>query len=49
MMRLRYGENFAGTTQAIRYGETVTLNGVNDAPRVATSVNRLPPMSPPSR
>jgi putative mRNA 3-end processing factor len=27
-MRLRYGETFAGTTQAIRYGETVTLNGV---------------------
>ena len=23
-MRLRYGENFAGSTQAIRYGETVT-------------------------
>ena len=22
IMRLRYGENFAGTTQAIRYGET---------------------------
>src|SRR6187402_2729677 len=28
IMRLRYGENFAGSTQAIRYGETVTLNGV---------------------
>ena len=27
LMRLRYGENFAGTTQAIRYGETVTLGG----------------------
>src|SRR6476619_3421136 len=25
LMRLRYGENFAGTTQAIRYGETLTL------------------------
>src|ERR1043165_2887873 len=25
MMRLRYGENFAGTTQAIRYGERVRL------------------------
>ena len=24
-MRLRYGENFAGTTQAISYGETLTL------------------------
>src|SRR5438270_9257377 len=28
MMRLRYGENFARTTQPIRYGESVTLNGV---------------------
>jgi putative mRNA 3-end processing factor len=28
LMRLRYGENFAGTTQAVRYGETVTLEGV---------------------
>jgi putative mRNA 3-end processing factor len=27
-MRLRYGENFAGTTQAIRYGESVKLDGV---------------------
>jgi putative mRNA 3-end processing factor len=27
MMRLRYGENFAGSTQAISYGETVTLDG----------------------
>jgi putative mRNA 3-end processing factor len=27
LMRLRYGENFAGSTQAIRYGETVTLDG----------------------
>ncbi|RJF68554.1 ligase-associated DNA damage response exonuclease [Rhodopseudomonas palustris] len=25
MMRLRYGENFAGNTQAIRYGETLRL------------------------
>src|SRR5947199_9349806 len=25
LMRLRYGENFAGTTQAARYGETITL------------------------
>src|SRR6478752_8980577 len=25
MMRLRYGENFAGTTQEIRYGETIKL------------------------
>ncbi len=28
MMRLRYGENFAGTTQAHRYGETIDLGGV---------------------
>jgi putative mRNA 3-end processing factor len=28
MMRLRYGENFAGATQAIRYGESVSLGGV---------------------
>ena len=27
LMRLRYGENFAGTTQAIRYGESVNLGG----------------------
>src|ERR1044072_4417507 len=27
IMRLRYGDNFAGTTQAVRYGETVTLDG----------------------
>ena len=27
LMRLRYGENFAGTTQAVRYGETLTLGG----------------------
>jgi putative mRNA 3-end processing factor len=27
LMRLRYGENFAGTTQAIRYGESVDLGG----------------------
>jgi putative mRNA 3-end processing factor len=29
MMRLRYGDNFAGTTQAIRYGETVTIDGAS--------------------
>jgi putative mRNA 3-end processing factor len=28
LMRLRYGENFAGTMQAIRYGESVKLDGV---------------------
>src|SRR6266566_2467686 len=27
LMRLRYGENFAGSTQAIRYGESVSLGG----------------------
>src|SRR5271165_7576639 len=27
MMRLRYGEDFAGTTQALAYGESVTLAG----------------------
>jgi putative mRNA 3-end processing factor len=28
LMRLRYGEGFAGTTQAIRYGESVRLGAV---------------------
>ncbi len=28
MMRLRYGENFAGATQVISYGETVTIGDV---------------------
>jgi putative mRNA 3-end processing factor len=27
LMRLRYGENFAGSTQAIRYGKSVSLGG----------------------
>jgi len=27
IMRLRYGDNFAGATQAIPYGETLTLDG----------------------
>src|ERR1700749_1346922 len=27
LIRLRYGENFAGTAQAIAYGETVNLDG----------------------
>ena len=27
LMRLRYGENFAGTTQALAYGESVSLAG----------------------
>ena len=29
MMRLRYGDNFAGRTQAIRYGETLQLDDVS--------------------
>jgi putative mRNA 3-end processing factor len=28
LMRLRYGDSFAGTTQAIRYGESLNLGGV---------------------
>ena len=28
IMRLRYGDNFARSTQAIRYGESINLNGV---------------------
>jgi len=28
IMRLRYGENFAGTTQAVRYGEEIRLGDV---------------------
>jgi putative mRNA 3-end processing factor len=31
LMRLRYGDEFAGTTQAIHYGEPITLNGVTVA------------------
>jgi putative mRNA 3-end processing factor len=27
LMRLRYGDDFAGSTQAIRYGDSVTLDG----------------------
>src|SRR5262249_60050924 len=27
LMRLLYGENFAGSAQTIRYGETITLAG----------------------
>ncbi len=29
LMRLRYGDDFAGTTQAVRYGETLALDGVS--------------------
>jgi putative mRNA 3-end processing factor len=28
VMRLRYGDGFAGTTQAVRYGETLNLDGI---------------------
>src|SRR5215510_9875677 len=28
LMRLRYGESFAGTSQAIRYGERIALGGI---------------------
>src|SRR6185312_6380461 len=28
IMRLRYGSQFAGTSQAVRYGESIDLNGV---------------------
>jgi putative mRNA 3-end processing factor len=28
LMRLRYGENFAGSTQVVSYGESVDLGGV---------------------
>ena len=28
LMRLRYGDEFAGATQAVRYGETLSLGGV---------------------
>src|ERR1700687_4510655 len=29
LMRLRYGENFAGTTQAAAYGKSIDLGGVS--------------------
>jgi putative mRNA 3-end processing factor len=38
LMRLRYGEDFAGTTQALRYGETVTLGGARVSLRPAGHV-----------
>jgi len=38
IMRLRYGDNFAGTTQAIRYGETITLDGARTTFRPAGHV-----------
>jgi putative mRNA 3-end processing factor len=31
LMRLRYGENFAGSAQAVSYGESVTIDGVTVA------------------
>jgi putative mRNA 3-end processing factor len=39
MMRLRYGKNFADTTQAVCYGETLTLGG-------ATAHHALSPHQP---
>ena len=38
LMRLRYGDNFAGTTQAVRYGETVNLGGASVTLRPAGHV-----------
>src|SRR5436853_7904497 len=38
IMRLRYGENFAGRTQAVKYGETVELNGIRATFRPAGHV-----------
>src|SRR6476659_6394251 len=29
LMRLRYGENFTGSAQAVGYGETVSMGGVS--------------------
>jgi putative mRNA 3-end processing factor len=29
LMRLRYGEGFAGSSQAIRYGEAIDIDGIN--------------------
>src|SRR5215472_10851902 len=31
IMRLRYGENFAGSAQAVRYGEEIRLGDVGQA------------------
>src|SRR3954465_10098107 len=28
IMRMRYGDNFAGRTQAVKYGESIDLNGI---------------------
>src|ERR1700729_4343290 len=51
MMRLRYGENFAGATQAIRYGESIGLGDtkvtfhpaghVLGSAQIAVEANRL--------
>ena len=38
LMRLRYGDNFAGTTQAVRYGETINLGGASVTLRPAGHV-----------
>jgi putative mRNA 3-end processing factor len=41
LMRLRYGENFAGSTQAVRYGETVRLDGARVTFHLAVEANGL--------
>jgi putative mRNA 3-end processing factor len=51
LMRLRYGENFAGATQAIRYGESINLGDVKvtfhpaghvlGSAQIAVEANRL--------
>ena len=38
IMRLRHGDHFAGTTQAIRYGETIALDGARTTFRPAGHV-----------
>ena len=38
IMRLRYGDHFAGTTQAIRYGETIAIDGARTTFRPAGHV-----------
>src|SRR3954470_16036872 len=38
IMRLRYGDNFAGRTQAVKYGETIDLNGIKATFRPAGHV-----------
>jgi putative mRNA 3-end processing factor len=38
IMRLRYGDNFAGRTQAVKHGETIDLNGIKATFRPAGHV-----------